>query len=55
MLEDYSNSKNDIPIWQKFEQDVALLFKLFGYDQVTHNTKIIGGQCDVIAKSSKKN
>jgi hypothetical protein len=44
----------EMPEWLRFEQEVAKLFELFGYDEVTHNTKIDGGQCDVFAKSRRR-
>lgn len=40
--------------WKDFERDVADLFELFGY-QTTHNTKISGGQTDVLAISPRRN
>ncbi|HMG13862.1 MAG TPA: NACHT domain-containing protein [Saprospiraceae bacterium] len=50
-----SRPKNNPSMWLQFEQEVARIFELFGYDEVIHNTKIEGGQCDVFAKSRKRN
>ncbi len=55
MSKNTSNNQKNTPNWLLLEQEVAKLFKLFGYDEVTHNTKIEGGQCDVVAKSRKRN
>lgn len=54
MSENTSQPQNSIPAWLQFEHDVAKLFELFGYDEVTHNIKIEGGQCDVFAISRKR-
>ncbi|MFC4634078.1 NACHT domain-containing protein [Dokdonia ponticola] len=50
-----SSEKDKTPKWLIFEKEVAKLFELFGYDEVIHNTKIEAGQCDVVAKSKKRN
>jgi len=54
MSESKPDPKKELPRWLEFEHAVADLFRLFGYDEVIHDTKIEGGQCDVFATSKKR-
>ncbi|TYA74618.1 restriction endonuclease [Seonamhaeicola marinus] len=49
-----NNSEKKNPDWLRFEKEIAGLFELFGYDDVVHNAKLDGGQCDVVAKSTNR-